>query len=471
MPSRPAATTTNTATTTAPAETWHALGCYQDLNNGARVFTQAVAGQVPGGSDAMTNAACQTTCQRLGFVFAGTEYYGECHCANSFNGDNGIQNTADCNTPCKGNPAEMCGGPFRVTAWGLGNARGPAPIPETTTTATTPAAPTGSPTKMGWKYLGCYTDLFEGVRTFNHDLSGLVAGGNANMTNEGCHAACLSRGYKYCGSEWSIECHGSNTIGGGNKLAASDDDCNMDCSGKAGEKCGGSARLSAWEYGELAAGDDATTSPPSPTTTSASATVAPTVAPTPTTPSLQWKALGCYSDGQDGRAFTNPQTEEVVGGFANMTNAGCTSTCQKLGFTFAGTEWSGECWCSLALHGSNGPVPLEDCNMNCRGNASEKCGSDFRLTAWELVAVESPASSTDTSTSTTTSDATESATTTTAVEETTTTSESSTATEESTTEASSATATTETAASSTETSTATTETTVTSSTDVSSATA
>lgn len=174
----------------------------------------------------MTNELCQSTCGRLGFPFAGTEYvfpfassailadvryYGECFCSKTFNGDNVLKQTADCNTPCKGDASQMCGGPNRVTAWGFGDARGPAPVPDpvTTTTSTTTQATvtptTTSPTtgSMGWKYMGCYTDLVGGVRTFGQGLA--VTGGAANMTNANCQAACLKNGLKYCGTEYVPE--------------------------------------------------------------------------------------------------------------------------------------------------------------------------------------------------------------------------------------------------------------------------
>jgi hypothetical protein len=98
----------------------------------------------------------------------------------------------------------MCGGPDRITAWGFGDARGPVPV-TTTTSTTTPAtvAPTTtSPSagSMGWKYMGCYTDLVNGARTFGQGVG--VTGGAANMTNANCQAACLKSGLKYCGTEY-----------------------------------------------------------------------------------------------------------------------------------------------------------------------------------------------------------------------------------------------------------------------------
>jgi len=134
-------------------------------------------------------------------------------------------------------------------------------------------------------------------------------------------------------SRWSQECFGSSTIAGDNKLA-SEADCSNVCTGKAGEKCGGGSRLSSWEYGVIAADD--TTTIPGASTTTATTTAA---TPSPTSAAKEWKSLGCYFDGQGGRALPNGHADEVPGGYKNMTNVGCTSTCEKLGFTLAGTEY------------------------------------------------------------------------------------------------------------------------------------
>lgn len=352
----------------------------------------------------MTNEACQATCGKLGFPFAGTEYYGECFCSKTFNGDNGIKATADCNTPCRGDASQMCGGPARVAAWGFGDAKGPAPVPETTTTTTSTTIPTTvsptttspSTTLMGWKYLGCYTDLADGVRTFGTGLGDQVKGGAGNMTNVGCQAACSQAGFKYCGTEWSQECFGSNTIAGANKLAV-EADCSYACKGNSGEKCGAGSRLSAWEYGPIAA-DGTTTNPVASPTTTSTTTLATVVAPSPTSAHKEWKSIGCYFDGREGRTFPVGHADEVPGGSKNMTNAGCTATCESFGFTLAGSEYSSECWCGHEFNGNNGPAPAEDCNMACSGNSSESCGAGNRLSAWQLVDVAGPESTATTTT-------------------------------------------------------------------------
>jgi hypothetical protein len=59
---------------------WVFLGCYTDSVS-ARSLPNGEA--VAGGTDAMTNEACQTACLAAGFSISGTEYAGEC-CKHPF---------------------------------------------------------------------------------------------------------------------------------------------------------------------------------------------------------------------------------------------------------------------------------------------------------------------------------------------------------------------------------------------------
>lgn len=54
---------------------WSSLGCYSD-NVSGRALPNGES--VPGGTNAMTNEACQSACQGAGYTIAGTEYAGEC---------------------------------------------------------------------------------------------------------------------------------------------------------------------------------------------------------------------------------------------------------------------------------------------------------------------------------------------------------------------------------------------------------
>ncbi len=54
---------------------WTFLGCYID-NVSGRALPNGE--QVAGGTNAMTNELCESTCLAAGFLIAGTEYAGEC---------------------------------------------------------------------------------------------------------------------------------------------------------------------------------------------------------------------------------------------------------------------------------------------------------------------------------------------------------------------------------------------------------
>ncbi|KAG0650392.1 WSC domain-containing [Hyphodiscus hymeniophilus] len=92
---------------------WNSLGCYTD-NVSGRALPNSEA--VPGGSAAMTNEACQSTCLAAGFSIAGTEYGRECWCGNALvNG--GAPVSDGCNMACNGNSAETCGGSNRLNVY------------------------------------------------------------------------------------------------------------------------------------------------------------------------------------------------------------------------------------------------------------------------------------------------------------------------------------------------------------------
>jgi hypothetical protein len=69
-------------TTLEARSTWTFLGCYRDNVDG-RALPNGEA--VLGGTNAMTNVLCQSTCLQAGFSISGTEYAGEC-CKFSFQG-------------------------------------------------------------------------------------------------------------------------------------------------------------------------------------------------------------------------------------------------------------------------------------------------------------------------------------------------------------------------------------------------
>ncbi|KAH8585760.1 hypothetical protein B0O99DRAFT_559095, partial [Bisporella sp. PMI_857] len=128
----------------------------------------------------------------------------------------------------------------------------------------------------------------------------------------------------------------------------------------------------------------APTSAPAPTSTKT--TTQPTALSTVTAPvatSVVWKSLGCYTDDVNSRALE--KAGSVRGG---MTVAACQAACGKLGFAFAGVEYSTECWCGSSIGGSQNKATDSGCDMICSGS-TEYCGGGNRINIYQLV----PASS------------------------------------------------------------------------------
>ncbi|KAF2815199.1 copper radical oxidase [Mytilinidion resinicola] len=93
-----------------------------------------------------------------------------------------------------------------------------------------------------------------------------------------------------------------------------------------------------------------------------------------------WKALGCYTDSAGARTLT---TYEFPPG--DLTIEKCTTACE--GFTYAGVEYGGECYCGNEFSNDGGPAPdgSAQCNKPCNGNAQETCGGPNRLNVFQVL--------------------------------------------------------------------------------------
>ena len=87
---------------------------------------------------------------------------------------------------------------------------------------------------MAVTYVGCFRDQGNPSGTSGHDLAGAVRQ-DAPMTTQMCTAECRAKGFAYAGTQYS------NWGFCGNKYGASGaaNNCDMNCGGNPGEKCGG----------------------------------------------------------------------------------------------------------------------------------------------------------------------------------------------------------------------------------------
>ncbi|KAK3341705.1 glyoxal oxidase-like protein [Lasiosphaeria hispida] len=193
-----------------------------------------------------------------------------------------------------------------------------------------------------WEDQGCWTDV-AGRAIGAASYADPVA-----MTNQACLAFCETRGFLYAGTEYSVECFcGSSVAAAAIKVDSTQ--CNMACSGDTTQPCGAGGKLNLFKSLVIAGPQ--------------------------TNPGVNgFVYQGCYSEGTTGRALTFAPPG-IVG--SELTVAKCTSACKTAGYTLAGVEYGGECFCGQTI--TNGAVPATGCDMLCNGNSSEYCGAGNRL--------------------------------------------------------------------------------------------
>jgi hypothetical protein len=224
----------------------------------------------------------------------------------------------------------------------------PTPITPSCPTTTTPP-PSTTPARCepanvsgykDWNYLDCFSDSVA-----NRVLP--VPMGIHHMTVEKCLDACSGAGFAYAGLEYAKECYCGQSAP---PTIATDGRCNMSCKGDSNELCGGPDGLSVYHAGPTASILHSY---------------------------LSWTYSGCYEDSIAARTLPH----EITSISANsMTVEKCLDACRSAGFSYAGLEWSQECFCGEALP----PTQATDgrCSMVCKGNALEYCGGGNGLTVY-----------------------------------------------------------------------------------------
>ena len=67
----------------------------------------------------------------------------------------------------------------------------------------------------------------------------------------------------------------------------------------------------------------------------------------------------------------------------DLTPAVCLQACHENGFAFAGVQAGHECFCSNDEPGNDKLAPESDCQWDCRGDSSLKCGGAWRLSVYK----------------------------------------------------------------------------------------
>lgn len=89
-----------------------------------------------------------------------------------------------------------------------------------------------------------------------------------------------------------------------------------------------------------------------------------------------WTYHGCWTD----------QGDRQLGGASyaadNMTPSTCIAFCESKGYSFAGVEYSRECFCGYKLKSVSTRQDDLECNMGCSGDSDLKCGGPNRLNVY-----------------------------------------------------------------------------------------
>lgn len=134
----------------------------------------------------------------------------------------------DCDATCKGDPLEKCGGSLRLSLYG---------------TASTAPAVTGyphNPPVTAYSYVGCYSEV-------DRTLPSKRGWSPTSMTIGSCGNFCRDSGYLVFGLEYSQECWCASAIHQ-NSTQLLDGACDFACSGASTEVCGGSNKLSIYQW-------------------------------------------------------------------------------------------------------------------------------------------------------------------------------------------------------------------------------
>jgi hypothetical protein len=92
-----------------------------------------------------------------------------------------------------------------------------------------------------------------------------------------------------------------------------------------------------------------------------------------------WTAAGCYTDSINPRSLSGITFANIG---TKITSSGCVAYCEKRGFSIAGTEYAGQCFCGQTLQKST-QTDESICDMPCEGDQSQTCGGAAALSIFK----------------------------------------------------------------------------------------
>jgi hypothetical protein len=91
-----------------------------------------------------------------------------------------------------------------------------------------------------------------------------------------------------------------------------------------------------------------------------------------------WAYTGCYSDSLSTRVLTGIEFADI--GIHEVTSTNCIDYCNTAGYSVAGTEYGGQCFCDNSI--SSSELAATDCDMPCEGDSTETCGGSLALSVY-----------------------------------------------------------------------------------------
>lgn len=89
-----------------------------------------------------------------------------------------------------------------------------------------------------------------------------------------------------------------------------------------------------------------------------------------------WSYAGCWTDSVSARKLDSDGYTDPTG----MCEGTCINYCNSKGYTYAGVEYSTECYCGFGLHSGSTRDVDSACDMSCPGGQTgEACGGRDRL--------------------------------------------------------------------------------------------
>ncbi|TAQ87864.1 hypothetical protein B7494_g3826 [Chlorociboria aeruginascens] len=95
-------------------------------------------------------------------------------------------------------------------------------------------------------------------------------------------------------------------------------------------------------------------------------------------PPAGWTYAGCFADSVNARVITGQELVSI--GNHQVSASDCAAHCQSSGFTVAGVEYGGQCFCGDTLPTQS--LDASACGMPCEGDKTQMCGGSNAIGVW-----------------------------------------------------------------------------------------